>query len=84
MKPKICGWGLLSDGPPTTELTPLQRHTGRNHVLQSIEKIISAEIESTDLIVIGAHKAQISDFLLGPNAARVVRHSKASVLVVRD
>lgn len=37
----------------------------------------------SDLIVIGAHKPDLSDFLLGPNAARVVRHSKCSVFVVR-
>ncbi len=37
-----------------------------------------------DLIIMGAHRPELSDYLLGPNAARVVRHSKASVLVVRD
>ena len=37
-----------------------------------------------DLIVMGAHRPELSDYLLGPNAARVVRHSNVSVLVVRD
>ena len=37
-----------------------------------------------DLIVMGAHRPELSDYLLGPNAARVVRHAKTSVLVVRD
>lgn len=37
----------------------------------------------TDLIVIGAHKPDFKDYLLGPNAARVVRHSNCSVYVVR-
>ncbi|MFS4579793.1 universal stress protein [Phaeobacter sp. C3_T13_0] len=37
----------------------------------------------TDLIVIGAHKPELSDYLLGPNAARVIRHSICSVYVVR-
>ncbi len=37
-----------------------------------------------DLIVIGSHRPEMSDFLLGPNAARVVRHANCSVLVVRD
>lgn len=36
-----------------------------------------------DLILVGAHQPELSDFLLGSNAARVVRHSKASVLVLR-
>lgn len=37
-----------------------------------------------DLIIIGAHQPELSDYLLGSNASRVVRHSKQSVLVVRD
>lgn len=36
------------------------------------------------LIVVGAHKAELSDYLLGPNASRVVRHAKCSVYVVRS
>lgn len=35
------------------------------------------------LIVVGAHKADFKDYLLGPNAARIVRHAKCSVYVVR-
>lgn len=35
------------------------------------------------LIVIGSHKPELQDYLLGPNAARVVRHSRCSVHVVR-
>lgn len=42
-----------------------------------------ANADKADLIVIGAHKTEISDYLLGPNAARVVRHSSCSVYVVR-
>ncbi|HEY9536022.1 MAG TPA: universal stress protein [Kiloniellaceae bacterium] len=36
-----------------------------------------------DQIVIGAHRPEISDYLLGPNTARVVRHAKCSVNVIR-
>ncbi|MEM1046755.1 MAG: universal stress protein [Pseudomonadota bacterium] len=36
-----------------------------------------------DQIVIGAHRPQLADYLLGPNTARVVRHAKCSVNVVR-
>lgn len=42
-----------------------------------------AEREKVDLIVLGAYRPELSDFLLGPNAARIVRHAKTSVLVVR-
>lgn len=37
-----------------------------------------------DLIVMSAHRPELKDYLLGPNSARVVRHSDKSVLVVRD
>ena len=37
-----------------------------------------------DMIVMGAHRPNYGDYLLGPNAARVVRHSTCSVVVLRD
>lgn len=48
---------------------------------QEILKVATAA--SSDLIVIGAHKPDLKDYLLGPNAARVIRHSDCSVYVVR-
>ncbi len=48
------------------------------------EIIHMAEEAECDLIVMAAHRPGLQDYLLGPNAARVVRHSKKSVLVVRD
>lgn len=42
-----------------------------------------ARSDGAGLIVIGAHKPDFKDYLLGPNAARVVRHSACSVYVVR-
>lgn len=48
------------------------------------DEILSvAETIKADLIVIGAHRPDLRDYLLGPNAARVVRHAGASVFVVR-
>jgi nucleotide-binding universal stress UspA family protein len=37
-----------------------------------------------DLIVMASHRPELKDYLIGPNAARVVRHADCSVLVVRD
>lgn len=37
-----------------------------------------------DLIVMASHRPELGDYLLGPNAARVVRHAGCSVMVVRD
>ncbi|MBR9851946.1 MAG: universal stress protein [Rhodobacteraceae bacterium] len=47
------------------------------------EILNTAKAQGAGLIVIGAHKPDLKDYLLGPNAARVVRHSDCSVLVVR-
>ncbi len=43
-----------------------------------------AEDIKCDLIVVAAHRPDLKDYLLGPNAARVVRHADCSVMVVRD
>lgn len=37
-----------------------------------------------DAIIMGAHRPELRDYLLGPNAARVVRHAAQSVIVIRD
>lgn len=47
------------------------------------EVLKAAKVSGADLIVIGAHRPDFKDYLLGPNAARVVRHSDCSVYVVR-
>lgn len=46
--------------------------------------IKTAKTIGADLIIMSAHKPGLKDYLLGPNAAKVVRHSDRSVLVVRD
>jgi nucleotide-binding universal stress UspA family protein len=43
---------------------------------------VAAEI-AADLIVMASHRPTAGDYLVGPNAARVVRHATTSVLVVR-
>lgn len=59
-----------------------------NHLVatgNAYEQILEvADKVNADLIVIGAHKPDFKDYLLGPNASRVVRHSKCSVYVVRS
>ena len=46
-------------------------------VLQEAEKM------GADLIVIGSHRPTTATYLIGSNAATIVRHAKCSVLVVR-
>lgn len=43
-----------------------------------------AERIGADLIVLSSHRPEMKDWLLGANAARVVRHANCSVMVVRD
>ena len=38
---------------------------------------------NADLIVVGAHKPDLADRIIGPNAARIARHADVSVLVAR-
>ncbi|WON78288.1 universal stress protein [Serratia sp. UGAL515B_01] len=49
----------------------------RDEVLQLAEEI------EADLIVIGSRRPSVKTYLLGSNAAAIVRHAKTSVLVIR-
>lgn len=56
------------------------------HVLHGTvyDQIISAADRlGCDAVVMGSHRPELKDYLLGPNAARVVRHARQSVFVVR-
>lgn len=48
------------------------------------EVLKASKINDADIIVIGAHDPDLKDYLLGPNAARIVRHCNCSVFVVRE
>ena len=65
----------------TTEFGPIHRFvrsgTIHSEILQTAEEI------TADLIVLMSHLPDLGDYLLGPNAAKVVRHARCSVLVVR-
>ena len=47
------------------------------------EALRFAQDVEADLIVVGAHRPDLTDYLLGPNAGEIVRHADCSVLVVR-
>lgn len=61
---------------------PVQHIVAEGAAYKEILRI--AEEISADLIVMASHHPGIRDYLLGPNAERVVRHYDRSVLVVRD
>ena len=57
-----------------------------HHVLHGkiYDRLIAhAKMLDADLILIGAHQPALGDYLLGSNAARIVRHAKQSVMVLR-
>lgn len=58
-----------------------QRIVGEGTVYEVILNI--AEKTNADMIVVSSGRDDLKDFLLGPNAARVVRHADCSVTVVR-
>ena len=42
-----------------------------------------AKARTCDLIIVGSQRPGLQDYLMGPNAAKVVRHATCSVLVIR-
>jgi len=57
-------------------------HIGRGAIYDEV--INYAERISADLIIVSAVRPQLKDYMLGPNASKIVRHSAISVLVVRS
>ncbi len=62
--------------------TSVKAHVRHGSIYKEI--IQSADENGCDLIVMASHRPETKDYLLGPNAARVVRHAKQSVFVVRN
>jgi len=56
-------------------------HVRQGTIYSEIVKL--AKNFDIDLIVMASHRPELKDFLLGPNAARVVRHAECPVLVMR-
>ena len=75
--------GDLSDfiGKHVPSQVEVRQTVGYGSVYEEILRI-AGETEC-DLIVISSHRPELKDYLLGPNAARVVRHANCSVLVIR-
>ena len=71
----FCGENV----PSEIEVKNIVRH---GNVYREILEI--AGETGCDLIVMASHRPELQDFLLGPNAARVVRHAGCSVMVVRE
>ena len=60
----------------------VQHIVGEANVYEVILSI--ADKINEDVIVVAVHRPELKDYLLGPNAARVVLHAKCLVMVVRE
>lgn len=58
-----------------------QTHVVEGTVYDQIIRV--AKKLDVDAIIVGAHRPELKDYLIGPNAARVARHAPQSVFVVR-
>ncbi len=67
---------------PVPEGVEVNGHVAHGTIYDEIIKV--ANKLGADLIVMASHRPALQDYLLGPNAARVVRHARQSVFVVRE
>ena len=74
---KLTEW-VAANVPDSVDVKP---HVLHGRVYDQI--IEAANRVGADVIVMGSHHPELSDYLLGPNAARVVRHARQSVFVIR-
>ncbi|NDV52040.1 MULTISPECIES: universal stress protein [unclassified Salipiger] len=74
---KLKDW-VNANVPDAVEVHP---HVLHGRIYDQI--LIAADKLKADAIVLSSHTPELADYLLGPNAARVVRHAKQSVFVVR-
>ena len=74
----LTGW-VAKHVPGAIEVHP---HVLHGKVYDEILR--AADRLEVDVIVMGSHRPEARDYLLGSNAARVIRHARQSVYVVRD
>ena len=60
---------------------PMEAEIRSGHAYKTILDV--AQEKGVDLIIIASHRPGLQDYFLGSTAAKVVRHAKCSVLVIR-
>lgn len=60
---------------------PMEVEVRTGHSYKTILDV--ADEKQVDLIIIASHRPGLQDYFLGSTAAKVVRHAKCSVLVIR-
>ena len=69
---------LKKEAPDDVEF---EVHVGQGTIYREI--LSAADRVKADMIVLASHRPEMKDYLIGPNAARVVRHARQSVTVLR-
>ncbi len=64
-----------------SEFSQVKLHVDQGSIYDRVLK--EASNVDADVIIVGAHKSQLQDYLMGPNAARIARHASQSVFIVR-
>lgn len=72
----LNGLKAKTGNAPDVDIVVVEGHSGRT-ILEQADK------HKNDLIVIASHCPSVQDYFLGSTAARVVRHAKCAVHVVR-
>lgn len=71
---------IVSDHTPSgMKVSTIARHGTAYEEILTVAKEVGAT-----MIVLGAHRPSLKDYLIGPTAARVVRHAECSVNILRD
>jgi len=71
---------MVEDHTPSgMKVKTIARHGTAYEEILEVAKDIGAT-----MIVLGAHRPSLSDYLIGPTASRVVRHAACSVNIMRD
>ncbi len=60
---------------------PMEAEARTGHSYKTILEV--ADEKQVDLIIIASHQPGLQDYFLGSTAAKVVRHAKCSVLIIR-
>ena len=64
------------------DASAIKTHVAHGTIYEEV--LSAADSLGCDLIIMTSHRPELKDYLLGPNAARVMRHAKQSVFIVRD
>ncbi len=76
-KAELEAFAASLDAPGLVSATHVRRGTVYTEIIALSDDL------GANFVVVGSNKPGLSDFFIGPNAARVARHARCSVLVVR-